>query len=127
MIDFDKETIQQAKFEKYETSKVIKIDLLAFIYYQGNVLIASSCLVGLNGFVVKPWVTTTGRKMNEFEADRGYGNEPGPVKGEIVNDPKYIEIKKDFIKAHAASALINVVNMGFSIFHTWYLANRISF
>ena len=81
----------------------------------------------MNCFFVKPWVTRTGRIMNEFEADRGYGNEPGPVKGEIINDPKYIAIKKDFIKAHSASALINVVNIGFSIFHLWYLANGITF
>ena len=64
--------------------------------------------------------------MNDYESVRGYGEEPGSIKtGEILKDPKYIEIKGNFIKAHAASALVNMFNLAFSTFHLWYLARKI--
>jgi len=64
--------------------------------------------------------------MNDYENVRGYGEKPGAIKsGEILKDPKYIEMKSNFIKAHAVSALVNMLNMAFSGFHLWFLARKI--
>jgi len=94
----------------------------------GNGLIASLACVGLNCFLVKPWVTNTSKIMQDFEGDRGLGNEPGSIKDKnILTDPKYVVIKKEFVKAHSLSAILNLFNMCFSTYHLWYLGSHISF
>jgi len=94
----------------------------------GKVLAASTVSVAIHSFYIKPWVSNTSKTMQDFEGDRGYGNEPGPIKeASILNDPKYIEIKKKFVKAHSISASLNLVNIGFSFYHLWYIGNHITF
>lgn len=66
--------------------------------------------------------------MNEYEEEKGYGDQPGPIKeGAILEDSNYKEIKQNFVKAHAASAILNMVTFALSGFHLWYLAKRVQF
>ena len=67
-------------------------------------------------------------EMNQYEADRGAGDKPGPITDEKIKESaEWKKLHSRHFELHAYSVISNFVQITMSIIHLWFLSKRFTF